>query len=206
MPKRGNSFAPIIPSLAFVFVATIAVHLCSPVRAETACIEQPSQPAAEGTHWSSRYNRAKGRKCWFLVDANGHDVTASQIQPSAAPTPAPASSLSPLAQITSLLGLTGATANAVPQANTQQANTPQGDPAQISPASVPRKRDGNAANASKNDNGSRADQKTVGEAHPVKRVSLPLTPEEREALFEEFLRWQENRQSASTLSPWPHSR
>jgi len=205
MPKRGNSFAPIIPSLAFAFVATIAVYLCSPVRAETACIEQPSQPAAEGTHWSARYNRAKGRKCWFLVDANGHDVTASQIQPNAAPTPAPASSLSPLAQITSFLGL-GPTANAAPQANTQQANTPQGDPAQNSPASVPRKRDGNAANAGKNDNGSRAEQKTVGEAHPVKPVSLPLTAEEREALFEEFLRWQENRQSASTLSPWPHSR
>src|SRR5262249_23584935 len=109
MPERVSSFAPTIPSLALVFVATIAVHLCGPVRAESACIEQPSQPAAEGTRWSAHYDRAKGRKCWFLVDANGYDVTASQLQvrSSAASTPAP----SLPEQIASLLGsLRGAAA------------------------------------------------------------------------------------------------
>ena len=45
-----------------------------------------SQPAPEGTHWSSRYDRARGRKCWFLADASGREVTALPAQPSAAPT------------------------------------------------------------------------------------------------------------------------
>jgi hypothetical protein len=198
MPERVNSLAPIILSLIFVFVATMAVELCSPVRAESTCIEQPTQPAAEGTRWSARYDRAKGRKCWFLLDANGYDVTPSQTQPSAVPTPAPSLS----SQIVSLLGsLTGAIANAVPQANTAQS-----DAAPISPAGVPRKHDGNAANANKNDTGGQADQRSVGEGRAVKRASPPLTQPEREALFEEFLRWQENRQSAGTLSPWPSSR
>jgi hypothetical protein len=182
----------------FAFVATMTVQLPSPVRAESACIEQPTQPAPEGARWSARYDRAKARKCWFLLDANGRDVTASHTQPSAASTPAPSLS----SQIASLLSsLTGATANEVPQAN-----TPPGDAAQISPAGVPRKRDGNTANANKNDNVVRADQKTVGEGRAVKRTSLPLTQPEREALFEEFLRWQENQRSAGSLSPWPSSR
>src|SRR5229473_1571792 len=161
MPERANSFAPTIPGVFSILVATIAVHFCSPVRADSACLEQPSQPAAEGTRWSAHYDRAKGRKCWILVNAatNGHDTP--QAQPNAA---------------------------------------------QISPVGVPRKPQGNAASASKADSGVRADQKSIGEAHAVKRVSPVLTQPEREALFEEFLRWHQDQQSPSTLLPGPSSR
>jgi hypothetical protein len=191
MPERANSFAPTIPGVLSVLVATIAVHFCSPVRADSACREQPSQPAAEGMRWSAHYDRAKGRKCWILVDAstNGRDAAASQAQPNAA------STLSE--QIASLLGnLTGASANVVPQPTAPQ----------ISPVGVPRKPQGNAASASKADSGVRADQKSIGEVHAVKRVSPVLTQPEREALFEEFLRWQQDQQSPSTLLPAPSSR
>jgi hypothetical protein len=202
MPERVNSFAPMIPGVVSVLVATVAVHSYSPARADNACIEQPSQPAAEGTRWSLHYDRAKGRKCWVLVDAstNGHDAAAPQSQPSAASTPAPLPSLS--SQIASLLGnLTGASANAAPQAAAPQVAAPQ-----ISPASVPRKPQGNAANAGRTDNGVRAaDQRSVGEGHAAKRVAPALTAPEREALFEEFLRWQ-NQESISALIPWPSSR
>jgi hypothetical protein len=199
MPERVNSFAPIFPSILFVFVATITVHLLTPARAESACIEQPSQPAAEGTRWVIRYDRAKGRKCWLLVDGKGRDVTASQAQPSTAPTPAPADSFS--SQIASLLGsLTGATENAV-----TQANTPQGDAPRAGPASTPRKPRGNGANASKADNGVRADQKSAGEGRTAKRAS-PLTEPEREALFEEFLRWEESQRITDTPGLAPSSR
>src|SRR5260370_41299145 len=109
MPERANSFAPTIPGVFSVLVATIGVPFSSPARADSACLEQPSQPAAEGTRWSLHYDRAKGRKCWILVGAstNGHDAAAAQAQPNAAPTPGPVESLS--SQIASLLGnLTGA--------------------------------------------------------------------------------------------------
>jgi hypothetical protein len=191
MPERVNSFAPRIPGVFAVLVATIAVHFSSPARADSACLEQPSQPAAEGTRWSLHYDRAKGRKCWILVDAstNGHEAAAAQAQPNAA------STLSE--QIASLLGnLTGAAANLAPQPTVPQ----------VSPATAPRKPQGNTANASKADNGIHADQRSIGEGHTAKRVSPVLTQPEREALFEEFLRWQQDQQSPSTLLPVPSSR
>jgi hypothetical protein len=197
MPERANPFAPTMPGVLSVLVATIAVHFCAPLQAESACLDQPTQPAAEGARWSAHYDRAKGRKCWILVDAstNGHDATAPQAQPNAAATPGPVEQLS--SQIASLLGnLTGASANATPQVNAPQA----------SPASVPRKPQGNGANAGKADNSVRADQRSAGEAHAAKRGSPPLTELEREALFEEFLRWQESQQMTGTPSPRPASR
>jgi hypothetical protein len=197
MPERANSFAPTIPGVFSVLVATIAVHFCSPVRADSACLEQPSQPAAEGTRWSAHYDRAKGRKCWILVDAstNGRAAAAAQAQPNAAPTPGPVEQLS--SQIAALLGnLTGASANVTPQVNAPQ----------TSPASVPRKPQGNGANANKADNSVRADQRSTGEAHAAKRVSPPLTELEREALFEEFLRWQESQEMTGARDPRPSSR
>ncbi len=194
MPERASSFAPTIPGVFSVLVATIAVHLCSAVRADSACLEQPNQPAAEGTRWNAHYDRAKGRKCWILVDAstNGHD--APQAQPNAASTSAAVETLS--SQIASLLGnLTGASANVTPQATTPHAGA----------AGVPRKPQGNAANASKTDNGVRTDQRGE-EGHAAKRINPALTQPAREALFEEFLRWQQNKDTLSTLLPGPSSR
>src|SRR5262245_50747180 len=191
MPERVNSFAPMIPGVLSVLVATVAVLPCSAVRADNACIEQPSPPAAEGTRWSLHYDRAKGRKCWVLVDANGYDVTPPQAQLTGTSTPEAVQTLS--SQIASLWGnLTGASANA-----TTQAHAPQ--------VTVPRKTQGNAANAGRTDNGVRAEQRSMGEGHAVKRSSPALTAPEREALFEEFLRWQ-NQESISALIPRPAAR
>jgi hypothetical protein len=210
MSERVNSFGPLLPaaSLAFILVATIAVPVCSPALADSLCIEQSSQPAPEGTRWSSRYDRARGRKCWFLVDASGREVTTLPAQQSAAPTPDPVQTLS--SQLAALFGnATEAPANVAPQGNVPQA----------SPANAPRKPQGNTANAIKTDNGVRADQKSVGEA--IKRTTPAMTLAERNALFEDFLRWhesqqgqqseqsqqaQQSEQSNGALKPWPSRR
>ena len=153
MRERINSFAPILPCVFLVFASTVAVDFMNPVRAESACIEQPGQSAAQGTHWSARYDRAKGRKCWFLVDANGRDITPSQAQPSSAPTPAAVDVLS--SQFAALLGsLTAAAENAAPQVS-----APPGDAPQTGPVRAPHKPHGNSANAS------RADNAEIGRAH-----------------------------------------
>jgi hypothetical protein len=201
MRERINSFAAILPCVFFVFVATVAVDFINPVRAESTCIEQPGPNAAQGTHWSARYDRAKGRKCWFLVDANGHDVTASQAQPGSVPTPAPMDALS--SQIGSFFGnLTAAAANAIPQVS-----APQGDASPTGPVRGPLKPRGNGENASKPDNRARAEQKGAGEARgAAKRVSPSLTEPEREALFEEFLRWQEIQHTIGASSYAPPAR
>lgn len=200
MPERVNSFAPVICSVSFVFIATTAVHFASPAQAESACIEQPSQKAAEGTHWTAHYDRAKSRKCWLLVDANGRDVTASQAQSSAAPEPSPVDALS--SQIASLLGsLTGAAESAA-----VQVTAPQGDAPQTGPSRVPRKPRGSGVNAGKADNAVRAEEKGAGEGRAVKHVSSPLTEPERVELFEEFLRWREIQQTVSAPSRSPSPR
>ena len=186
MPERINSFAPMILGVLSVLVAMIAVQSHAPVRADSACIEKPNQPAAEGTRWSARFDRAKGRKCWFLVD-----VTTNE----AAPPQAQESTVSSLAsQITSWLGsLTGASAAQV-------------DAAQGNPASGPRKPQANVANAGRTDVADRTDQKGVGDGRAVKRVSSGLTQPQREALFEEFLRWHQSQENVSEANPPPASR
>jgi len=180
MPQRVNSLAPIL----VVFLgATVAAGFVSPVWAESACIEQPGQKGAEGTHWSARYDRAQGRKCWFLLDANGRDVTAL------AATPAPADSLS--SRIASWLD------SLMPQAS------PQGDGAQTPSPRPSLKPRGNAANAGGPDNAARGEHKGAGEGRSaVKRVPPVLTEPEHEALFEAFLRWQEiQRTTGASSSP-----
>jgi len=200
MPERANSFAPLLCAALFVFVATIAVSICSSARAESACIEQPSQPTAAGTHWSLRSDRGNGRKCWVLVDANGREVALPQAQPNAASALTAVHALS--SQVASWLGnLTGASANVA-----SQGNPPQGTGAQTGPAGGPRKPHGVAAIASKTDNGVQAGQRSAGEGHAAKPGAPPLTEPERDALFEEFLRWQESRESMSTLGSQPPSR
>ena len=194
MPERANPFAPpfsgVFLVLVAVFVATGAVDFCSPVRADNACLEQPSQPAAEGTRWIAHYDRAKGRKCWSLVDAstNGHDAAAAHAQPGAVPAPTLTSQLAAL-----LDNLTGAAAIMTPQAIAPHTGA----------ASVPRK--GNAANASKTNGSVRADQKSIGEGHSSKRASPALSQSER-ALFEEFLRWRESNEITGAPDPRPSSR
>jgi hypothetical protein len=193
MPEHVNSFSPLLPAAFFVFVATITVY--SPARAESLCIEQPSQQAPDGTHWNSRYDRPKGRKCWFLVDAHGREVTAPLPQPSAAPTPDPVQTLS--SQLAALFGnATAAPANVAPQATAPQSNL----------ANAPRKPPGNTANANKTDNAVRADQRSASEGPAVKRTSSALTQQERNALFEEFMRWHESQENVTALKPWPSTR
>ena len=205
MPERVNSFAPILPCAFLVLVATVAADFASPARAESACIELPSQRAAQGTHWIARYDRAKGSKCWFLVDANGRDVTASPVQPGLAPTSAPVDALS--SQIASFLGgLTGVADNAMPQVSAPQADAAQTDAPQTGSLRAPHKPRGSGANAGR-DNGARAEQKGAGKGRgAVKHASPSLTEPEREALFEEFLRWQEIQHTIGASSYSPSSR
>jgi hypothetical protein len=201
MPKRVVSFvsmilsAPLIPALFFVvvvltFVATIVAFTYGSARADSACIEQPTQPAAEGARWYLRYDRAKGRKCWFLgiATTNARDVTTPQGQTSAAAAPTLASRLAEL-----FGGLAGSSANVAPQGNAGPNNL----------TTAPRKTQGNSPNTAKPNNSVRTDQRDIVEGHVEKRAPPVLTQPERNALFEEFLRWHESQQNINRPNPSP---
>jgi len=195
MPKRVNAFVLAVPAayfvlvlVAFVFVATIVASIYSPTLAESTCIEQRNQPAPEGARWNFRYDRAKGRKCWFLEDApaNVRDASTPQVQASTDP-PTLAS------QLSSLFGsLTGSSASVAPQGNAPQSNA----------TNAPRRTQGNSTNAARTESGVRTDQRDIAEGHAGKRALPALTQADRIALFEEFLQWQ-SQQNINRLTPPP---
>ena len=179
MRKRATSFGPVVATV--VLATAIAAGIHNPVLAESACLENPGQQSTKGAHWYYRSDRATGRKCWYVVDesTNAHDAATSQGQATAAPTDTLSSRLA------NLFGsLTGATTAATPQANS---------------TSELRAFQSNAAAAPKMERGVRADQADSATELAEKRTSKgdtpTLTQAKRNALFEEFVRWQESQQT-----------
>jgi hypothetical protein len=179
MPRRAHSFGPMMSGAVCAVLAVVAVSIDSPVQAE--CIAQPSQQAPEGSHWSLHTDRVKNRRCWVLVDAAGRDLSTEQEQP------ATSSALSTLQ--TFLGNFTG--------------GGPPSPPAQEAPAAAPQPPGGpplhrsspRPANANRPEHAARTEPGDKGDALSGKRE---LTNPEREALFEEFLRWHESQQIMGT--------
>jgi hypothetical protein len=175
MPRRAKRFGLTKYGVVCGLLATIAVCFDTPVRAE--CIAQLNQQAPEGTHWSLHYDRVKNRRCWILVDATGQEVSTLQEQADGSPT---LSSLQTF--FTNITGIQRA---------------PQAQEAAPSP---PRKPQAHLTNANRADHPVRTEQKNDAQA-----AKHELTPPERDALFEEFLRWHESQQITGTAKP-PASR
>jgi hypothetical protein len=204
----------------FVSFATVTIAFDGPARADDVCIEQPPHPVAQGMPesvpykyaachschtkattevlaWTVRNDRVSGRKCWFLLDDHGRDVTKTHVRSSAAPmptsaAPTPTSYVPPTtfsSKIASLFGnfnFMGTPANAAPESNAPPVSAPQ-----IGPPNSPQKHEGDSANAKKTDSTVQTAQKSVGKGHEAKRVSQVIIPQEERVLYEEFLRWRE---------------
>jgi hypothetical protein len=165
MQRRTNWYGLMKSGVICVLLATVVVGFDGPAQAE--CITQLTQQAPEGTHWSLHSDRVKNRRCWILVDATGQEVPTEPAQSDAS------STLSSLQ--TFFTNITGIQPTAQPQE---------------APASAPaRKPQANLANANKPDRPVRTEQKSEAPA-----AKHELTQPERDALFEEFLRWHESQQ------------
>jgi hypothetical protein len=167
-------------------LAVVAVSIDSPAQAE--CITQPNQQVPEGAHWSLHTDHAKNRRCWVLVDAAGHDLsTPPQEEQSAA-----SSALSTLQTFIGNITGTG--------------GGPSSPPAQEAPAAVPQAPAGpplhrnppRAVNANRPEPAVRTEQKDKGDAHAGRHE---ISDPDREALFEEFLRWHESQQILGPGNP-----
>ncbi len=183
MPEPANSFPRKIPGVVFVSFAMFAAEFKSPARAESACLEQPGRPVA-GANWVLRHNSVKGRECWMLVDAFGHEtgvwggsVVMQSAPPSATPAPAVSSQHESWLDRFNVKGPSG---NPAPERSAPQITRP-GPRARHKP-------DGDIANAN---NGARANQKGNGKENAVKQVSPAQIGPQEIAQFEEFLRWRE---------------
>jgi hypothetical protein len=115
----------------------------------------------------------------MLVDATGRDISTSQAQQAASP------ALSPLQ--TFFVNITGIQPPPPPQ--------PQEAAPSVSP-NPPRRPQAHLANANRPDHHARTEQKSDG--HATKRE---LTKPERDALFQDFLRWHESQQITGAALP-----
>jgi hypothetical protein len=172
--RRAGSFGRLksgaagVHAIALMAVVTAAVS--APARA--ACITQPNRLAPEGAHWSLHNDRDKNQRCWVLVDASGHDISAPRPQAQ----PAASSGLSSLQAFIDNI--------------TSAASQPQ--QAQAAPANPPRKPAApRVAHAGRTEHPAvRPEPK--GEPRPVRQE---LDEPDRDKLFQEFLRWRENQKS-----------
>jgi hypothetical protein len=199
MPQRPGLTSPPF-GVGCILLAVVAISFDNTAQAE--CITQLKQEVPEGSHWSLHTDPVTNRRCWTLVESSHRDV--------AQPPPPPAQVSTFSSQLTSFFGsFTGGAFSASPQ------ETPAVPPPPVSAA--PRKPPvpARAANTNVASTGAistnkperpirteqKAEQKEKADGHASK---LELAdPAEREALFEEFLRWHESQQLTGGASSPP---
>jgi hypothetical protein len=163
-------------------------------RAANDCLAGPSREPAPGGHWYFHSDRASNRKCWYLVepDTRGPTAEASQAQPPAEPPPQPG-----FGSFFSLMGLPSApagpppdtTGNVARPGDTARLDDPRNAAAPSPRPAVTRHPDTQAALTPKPH---RSPARPSGE-HADEQSAAPPDQAERDALFQEFLRWRDRK-------------
>jgi hypothetical protein len=150
------------------------------------CLAAPSRPPAPGGHWYYHLDHATDRKCWYLVEPRAPTAEAEP-QPASEPPPQP-----PFGSFFSSLGFTG---------STRQPDPTTGDARILQPVR-PDERSDDATGRQP-----RVARPPVTEAALVQKPHRPHvrppvehdepaaspTQAERDALFQEFLKWRERQ-------------
>ena len=175
----------VYPAVAAVFVvvisALIALGMNGRVLAGDECVEQPNREAVQGGHWYYRYDREKNRKCWHVESAKTRTreaVPQQKDQSDAAATPT-------ISSVFSSLFKGGPT---VPPASTPQ-DAASGEPRIIQSNPTKPLRIEDIAQQ----------QPDLPEERDEPRYVTPLSPAQRKALFEEYLRWEEMQRNLRDL-------
>jgi hypothetical protein len=177
MPRRARSFGPIMPGAVCVLLAAAAPGFVSSAQAE--CITQPNRQAPDGAHWSLHSDPVKNRRCWILVDSAGRDLSAPEPQSAAS---------AALSSVQSFLGLTGGPSAQPPETPASPAAAP------------PRKPQAPVVRRSGNVNGAVSPVRTEQKAN-AQPAEDEMKRGDRDALFEEFLRWRESQKITGPANP-----
>jgi hypothetical protein len=185
-----------IPAVsAGLFVAVIALGADRTAVAADDCLTGPNRPPAPGGHWYYHLDHASDRKCWYLVEPEARTPTAEAMQPQPAPEPSSQPTPQPgFGAFFSTLstGFSGSTAAqpAIPDARSPQP-APAGDLG-TTPAAPARAPAALAALAPK------PHHPRPPVARPDEHAAASSDQAERDALFQEFLRWREHRAPQDT--------
>jgi hypothetical protein len=190
MPKRVMSCVAAVGLLA----AAIMLSTSSATRATDDCLAGPNRPPAPGGHWYFHFDHAIGRKCWYLVEPETRTPIAeapeTQPVPDAPPPPA-------FGSFFSLMGLPGATSPARPDGTNGARTTQNPRPDDVrnddtSPTPRPRMAGHANAQAALPPKPHRASPAKPPADH-ADEPPAPADQAERDALFQEFLRWKERK-------------
>jgi hypothetical protein len=187
MPKRVLSCVPTV--FAALLAAAAVLGTDHATLAADDCLAGPNRPPAPGGHWYFHLDRANDRKCWYLVEPAARVPTADATETHPVDTtPQPT-----LGSFFSSMGLPGTT---TPQPDTTNGigRTPE--------ATRPDDPKGNAAPGPRPRIARHPDAQAALAQKPRRVASVPTEhadehasseQAERDALFQEFLRWRERK-------------
>jgi hypothetical protein len=180
-----------------VFVGLIILGSNRAALAADDCLAGPNRSPAPGGHWYYHRDRASDRKCWYLVEPAARTPTADAMQPQPAPEPSPQPGFGSFFSSLSA-GFPGSANGTQPVAPAPDARSPQAAPADdlryadTAPARDLRPARRPAAVA--------ALPKPHQPTHPRppaepadEHAAAPPDQAERDALFQEYLRWRERQ-------------
>jgi hypothetical protein len=189
MSKSVN--ASIKAACAGLLVAASMLGTNQAARAADDCLTGPNRQPGPGGHWYFHLDRATDRKCWYLVEATARAPAAETVQPQPAePQPQPA-----FGSLFSSLGFTGST---TPDPNTSDPRILQptrADDARSDdgvPGRQPRIVRRPVAEASLTPKPRRPAPARPPAPHADDQAAAPK-PDERDALFQEFLKWRQRQ-------------
>jgi hypothetical protein len=181
---------------AGLLVGAVVLGTNQATRAADDCLTGPNRQPGPGGHWYFHLDRATDRRCWYLVEATGRPPTAETLQPQPAePLQQPQPTFG---SFFSSLGITGSSGQPDPNS---------GDPRILQPNRADDARSDDSAPGRQ----SRIVRRPVAEASlaPKPRRPAPAParppaqhaddqaasskPDERDALFQEFLKWRQRQ-------------
>jgi hypothetical protein len=167
--------------MVFFICLSVSFALVSKGRAvaDSACVEQPDREAPPGEHWYYRFDRGKNRKCWHLGTVAA--VVYEAPPPRTERTRSVASTLNSLfrplfRELRSLLRQPMPHEAAAGEPHIVQSDATK--PLTIEDIAQP--------------------QPDIPEERAETRAPASLTPAQRRALFEEYLKWEELRRNAGS--------
>jgi hypothetical protein len=187
MRMRLTSRVP--PIFASLLATMIAIGTGSAARAARDCIEQPTGQVSQGAHWYYHVDRTNKRRCWYLgmPAATPPQAASPELQPTEPIPPSPISSLFTFLSGGLLSGSPQDIAKSDPHANQVPATKPL-KIEDIVPTELTRsarRYDSNGILASEWRQNSPPQRRSDQYGAP------PINQSERDALFREYLRWQE---------------
>lgn len=192
--------ARVVAIAAAGFLAASTVDRSSVALAASTCINTPNAQAARGAHWYYHVDPVNHRRCWYVdkpqISLPPEQPAATQSGP--APTEQPAAQ-SPFSSFISQL-------SKLASPSVQQSE-PSGNSATAQPNPVatptaddilPKHRVGRP-DASKAAVVRKPDRAVAVTPPAPPRSASPITQEERDALFAQYLRWQDDREKRDEL-------